>query len=89
MVHLDADLYSSTMFVLASLLPFFRAGDVVIFDEFGTLSYPDHEFRAFVDFCAAFKVPFEPLGSSSHFQQVAFRVGVAPRATLAQSATAR
>ena len=46
-VHLDADLYSSTMTVLTQFTPFFSPGSLLIFDEFYDRA---HEFKAFRDF---------------------------------------
>jgi len=42
-VHLDADLFSSTLFVMLQLGPYMKEGDLFIFDEFH--DYMD-EFRA-------------------------------------------
>jgi hypothetical protein len=70
-VHLDADLYSSTMFVLSRLAPSLRAGDVLLFDEFGV---PTHEFKAWVEFVAAYRVRATLLGQANDWLQVAFRL---------------
>jgi hypothetical protein len=45
-VHNDSDLYSSTLFTLASLHRFLVPGTVIIFDEYSSAM---HEFRAFAD----------------------------------------
>jgi len=50
-IHLDADLYSSTMFVLSVLDSILESGDILMFDEF---SIPTCEFKAFIDWCLAF-----------------------------------
>ena len=47
-IHLDADLFSSTLFVLTSLAPFLKKGDIILFDEFNV---PNDEFSAFEIFC--------------------------------------
>lgn len=52
-VHIDADLYSSTLFVLVSLHHYFMAGDIIMFDDFLD---PLGEFKAFSDYCQAFRV---------------------------------
>ncbi|HXB94020.1 MAG TPA: class I SAM-dependent methyltransferase, partial [Puia sp.] len=42
-LHMDADLYSSTLFALTMMAPFLRNGDIILFDEF---NIPNHEFAA-------------------------------------------
>ncbi len=46
-ITLDADLYSSTIYVLRYLRPFITPGTYIYFDDF---SRPDHEPRAFHEF---------------------------------------
>ncbi len=71
LIHIDADLYSSTLFVLTRLAPLLREGDVLLFDEFGV---PTHEFRAFDDFVSAYRVRYELIGAVNNYLQVAIRV---------------
>lgn len=52
-IHIDADLYSSTLFVLTSLYPYLRNKDIIMFDDFLD---PLGEFRAFDDYSKAFRV---------------------------------
>ncbi len=73
-VHLDADLYSSTMFVLSQLDSILRKGDIIVFDEFGDLN---GEFKAYLDYTSAFKRTLKPvsrvlLSSSWIVDKVAF-----------------
>lgn len=68
-IHLDADLYSSTLFVLTVIFPHLRVGDIVIFDEFNV---PMHEFKAFSDFIASYYASFEFLGAVNNYFQTAF-----------------
>jgi len=70
-IHLDADLYSSTAFVLSQLYPYLKKGDLILFDEF---SVPLHEFRAFDEFTRNFYVKLKPLASVNNFYQTAFEV---------------
>ena len=44
-VHLDADLYSSTLFVLLSMDQYLKEGDIIMFDDFLN---PLGEFMAFI-----------------------------------------
>ena len=50
-VHSDSDLYSSTLFTLATLNTQLVPGSVIIFDDFWM---PTHVFRAFTDYRSAF-----------------------------------
>jgi hypothetical protein len=71
-IHCDADLYTSTLYVLTRMSETLRPGDVVIFDEF---SQPLHEFRALEDWSQSYRVPYEALASSGEYhRQVAIRI---------------
>ncbi len=49
-LHLDADLYASTLYALATLDPYLTPGTIVMFHDF----YHESIFRAFQDYHAAF-----------------------------------
>jgi len=67
-IHLDADLFSSTPFVLTSLAPYLKKGDILIFDEFNV---PNHEFYAFKIFCDSYYIKTKLLGAVNNYHQVA------------------
>ena len=69
---LDADLYSATMYVLATLAPHLKKGDVIFFDEF---SVPTQEFKAYQDFVKSFHLPMELIAAANNYYFVAFKVG--------------
>ncbi len=69
--HLDADLYSSTLFVLLHLAPFLRKGDVLIFDEFHV--YLD-EFKALQDFRAAWPLKLAAVRRSPDWAQTVLEI---------------
>lgn len=70
-IHMDADLYTSTLFVLTQLLPLLKKDDIVIFDEFGV---PTHEFKAFSEIVLAYKLNFEFLGAINNYLQIAIKL---------------
>jgi hypothetical protein len=70
-IHLDADLYSSTAFVLSQLYPYLKKGDLILFDEFNV---PLHEFRAYDEFTRNFYINLKPIASVNNFYQTAFVV---------------
>jgi O-methyltransferase len=70
-IHLDADLFSSTLFSLTSLHPFLQPGDILIFDEFNV---PNHEFKAFMDYADSYYVKYELLAAVNNYFQVALKM---------------
>ncbi len=70
-VHMDADLFSSTLFVLTSLAPYLKKGDILIFDEFNV---PNHEFLAFKMFCDSFYIKTKFIGAVNNYLQVALMI---------------
>ena len=67
-VHMDADIYSATLYVLTLITPYLRKGDIIMFDEFNV---PMHEFRAFKEWSEAFYINYKVLGSVNNFYQMA------------------
>ena len=51
-LHMDADLYSSTLYVLMNIDRHIKPGTVIFFDEFTSRSFTD-EFAALQDYCTA------------------------------------
>ncbi len=70
-IHLDADLFSSTIFVLSQLYPYLNKGDIIFFDEFNVAN---HEFFAYKVFTEAFYVKLRPIGAVNNYYQAAFIV---------------
>jgi hypothetical protein len=70
-VHLDADLYSSTALVLGQLRPFIIPGTILMFDE---LFDREHELKALTEFLDATKLRIECLAATSALTQAAFRI---------------
>jgi len=71
-IHADADLYGSTLYLLTQFDPYMPAGTIIIFDEFSSML---HEFRALEDYCAAYLREFRVLGATisktKYYTQVA------------------
>jgi methyltransferase family protein len=75
LLHVDCDLYSSTVTVLEAVGSRLRPGSIVVFDEY--FNYPgwqQHEFKAWQEFVAASGVRYEYLGLVRNGQQVAVRI---------------
>jgi hypothetical protein len=69
-VNMDADLYSSTKFVLSHLKNVISVGSWLYFDEFSNWL---HEFRAFREFVEETAMKFETVAASADLWHVAFR----------------
>lgn len=75
LLHLDADLYSSTKTVLEACADRIRPGCVLVFDEY--LNYPswrEHEYKAFQEFVAGRGLRYRYLGFSTLQGQVAVQI---------------
>ena len=70
-IHLDADLFSSTLFVLTSLSPYLKSGDIIMFDEFNV---PLDEFKAFKVWVDSYYVEYEVLGEVNNYYQTAIKI---------------
>lgn len=68
---MDADLWSATLYVLASLAPFLKKGDIIFFDEFVV---PTHEFKAFLDFTLSYYLKLELIAAANNYYFAAFKV---------------
>ena len=71
LIHLDADLFSSTLFALSQLYRFLEDGDVLLFDEFAV---PKHEFMAFKIFTESFYVKYEVIGAANNYLFLAVKI---------------
>ncbi len=71
-VLLDADLYGSTLFVLATIAPYLKKNDIIIFDEFLA---PQHEFLAYYNFCESFPhIKLDLFAAANNYSFVAFKI---------------
>lgn len=67
-IHLDADLYSSTLYCLTMLDHLIKPGTVVIFDEFSDVR---HEFSAFYDYVRSYLREFTILCHTPNYGRIA------------------
>ncbi|MEI6898603.1 MAG: TylF/MycF/NovP-related O-methyltransferase [Bacteroidota bacterium] len=70
-VLMDADLYTSTLYVLTTLAPVLNKGDIILFDQFNV---PRHEFLAFTNFVESYYIKMEMIGAANNYYFVAFEV---------------
>lgn len=70
-IHIDADLYSSTLFTLTSFAPYLKKGDIIFFDEF---CVPTHEFLAVKNFTESYYINLQPIAAANNYLFTAFQV---------------
>jgi O-methyltransferase len=71
LIHLDADLFSATLFSLSQLYRFLSDGDILLFDEFAV---PKHEFMAFKIFTESFYLNYEVIGAANNYLFLAVKI---------------
>ena len=70
-IHMDADLYTSTLYALTSLAPLLKKGDIILFDEY---LVPSHEFLAFNNFIKSYYINVELIGAANNYLFTAFKI---------------
>jgi O-methyltransferase len=70
-IQLDADLYTSTLFILTRLAPYLKSGDILFFDEF---SCAQDEFRAFYELVRCFRIKYEFIGAVYGYTRVCIKI---------------
>lgn len=70
-VHMDADLYSATLYVLTKLDKLFDKNTIISFDEFGSLS---RKFLAFYDYARSYYHDFEIIQHTPKYYRVSIRL---------------
>ncbi len=70
-IHMDADIFSATLFALSQLYPYLQKGDIIMFDEFNVYG---HEFKAFKLFTECFYIDLKLISAQNNFYHAAFEV---------------
>jgi hypothetical protein len=70
-ILMDADLFSSTLYVLTMMAPYLKKGDIILFDQFNV---PMHEFLAFQLFTSSFYLKFDLIGAANNYYFCAFEL---------------
>lgn len=74
-LHVDCDLYSSTVSIFGELGHRLQPGSIILFDEYYNFHrWQQHEFKAFQEFVATSGLVYEYIAFSVTGQQVAVRV---------------
>lgn len=71
LIHMDADLFSATIFSLSQLYRFLEEEDIILFDEFAV---PKHEFMAFKIFTESFYMKYEVIGAANNYLFLAIKI---------------
>jgi hypothetical protein len=72
-MHIDCDLYSSTMDIFDALAPNICPGTVIFFDEyFNYTEWKENEYKAFQEFCEKYSVKYKYMGICN--TQVALKI---------------
>jgi O-methyltransferase len=67
-IHVDCDLYASTLYCLTTLDPVISPGTLIVLDDFFDAL---HVYRALTDYCAAYVGQYKILARTHELAQVA------------------
>ena len=71
LIHMDADIFSATLFSLSQLYKYLNEGDIIMFDEFAV---PTHEFMAFKIFTESFYINYEVIAAANNYLFLAVKI---------------
>lgn len=71
LIHMDADIFSATIFALSQLYKYLNDGDIILFDEFAV---PKHEFMAFKIFSESFYLKYEVIAAANNYLFLAVKI---------------
>jgi hypothetical protein len=71
LIHMDADIFSATIFTLSQVYKYLKDGDIILFDEFAV---PTHEFMAFKIFTESFYVNYEVIAAANNYLFLALKI---------------
>jgi O-methyltransferase len=71
LIHMDADIFSATLFTLSQLYKYLNDGDIIMFDEFAV---PKHEFMAFKIFTESFYIKYDVIGAANNYLFLAIKI---------------
>jgi predicted O-methyltransferase YrrM len=64
LIHIDCDLYSSTITALEGMREYIKPGTIIVFDEYhGYEGWGQHEAKAWKEFCTEHRIIFRTIGS--------------------------
>jgi len=70
LLHIDCDLYSSTIDILYSnIRKYIKSGTYIVFDEFRKINNKDHEQRAFEEWVKDFNINYKMMPTMEPFRQ--------------------
>jgi O-methyltransferase len=70
-IHMDADIFSATLFTFSQLHRFLNDGDIIMFDEFAV---PTHEFMAFDIYTKSFYTKYEVIAAANNYLFTAVKI---------------
>lgn len=71
LIHMDADIFSATLFALSQMHAVLKPGDIIMFDEFAV---PKHEFMAFDMYTKCFYPKFEVIAAANNYMFLAIKI---------------
>jgi hypothetical protein len=70
-IHIDCDLFSSAMYVLAVLNPLIQSGTIIIFDDFTACL---DEYRALMEYASVFLRTYKIIAAQADFSRIAIEL---------------